>query len=368
MTLPKALMKSLFLVGLLLFSFLATGQFQLNGVATNPAAGIYQLTTASNNQFGAIWYKLQHNLDNNFNVEGQFNFGSDLAGADGITFIMQNSCLSAGGAGGGIGYIGIPGNSIGIEFDTYQNIAGTGSELNFDPVYDHIAVEKNGDVAHDASANDITAPVQMDPSIANVKTGNWYNYKINYNATTKNLQVYFNGSLRVDITYDLKANVFAGNSWVYWGFASSTGGHNNVHQVAINGTTSTHLLADTTICTGTIPITLNPFTNLRGTNLAVKNPAFSSTGNANEAVDGNIGTRWESAFSDPQWIYVDLQSPTDIDSVVCIGKAHTIRVMKFKRLTMLLPGLRNLQLLQEMEARIKLYSVSATFVMYACMV
>ncbi|MGC8803434.1 MAG: discoidin domain-containing protein, partial [Bacteroidales bacterium] len=23
-------------------------------------------------------------------------------------------------------------------------------------------------------------------------------------------------------------------------------------------------------------------------------------------VDGNMGTRWSSAFSDPQWIYVDL--------------------------------------------------------------
>ncbi len=40
----------------------------------------------------------------------------------------------------------------------------------------------------------------------------------------------------------------------------------------------------------------------------------SSTENAGTAaglaVDGNAGTRWSSAFSDPQWIQVDLGAPT----------------------------------------------------------
>jgi hypothetical protein len=33
------------------------------------------------------------------------------------------------------------------------------------------------------------------------------------------------------------------------------------------------------------------------------------------AVDGNTGTRWSSAFSDPQWIYVDLQATYNITRV-----------------------------------------------------
>jgi hypothetical protein len=37
---------------------------------------------------------------------------------------------------------------------------------------------------------------------------------------------------------------------------------------------------------------------------------------ASNAVDGNTGTRWSSAFSDPQWIEVDLGSSATISQVV----------------------------------------------------
>jgi hypothetical protein len=36
---------------------------------------------------------------------------------------------------------------------------------------------------------------------------------------------------------------------------------------------------------------------------------------ASEAVDGNLGTRWSSAFSDPQWLQVDLGAPSAITRV-----------------------------------------------------
>jgi chitodextrinase len=48
------------------------------------------------------------------------------------------------------------------------------------------------------------------------------------------------------------------------------------------------------------------------------------------AVDGNAGTRWGSAFSDPQWIYVDLGAPATITKVVlsweaAYGKAYQLQ-------------------------------------------
>jgi hypothetical protein len=50
-----------------------------------------------------------------------------------------------------------------------------------------------------------------------------------------------------------------------------------------------------------------------------KTATASSTENAgtpaSAAVDGNTGTRWSSAFSDPQWLQVDLGSTATIDSV-----------------------------------------------------
>ncbi|WP_042395228.1 discoidin domain-containing protein, partial [Streptacidiphilus carbonis] len=46
----------------------------------------------------------------------------------------------------------------------------------------------------------------------------------------------------------------------------------------------------------------------------------SSTENAGtpaaDATDGNTGTRWSSAFSDPQWLEVDLGATATIDKVV----------------------------------------------------
>ncbi|GAA1285459.1 hypothetical protein Psi02_31980 [Planotetraspora silvatica] len=52
---------------------------------------------------------------------------------------------------------------------------------------------------------------------------------------------------------------------------------------------------------------------------------------ASAAVDGNTGTRWSSAFSDPQWLQVDLGAGATISSVVlnwetAYGKAFKIQV------------------------------------------
>ena len=61
-------------------------------------------------------------------------------------------------------------------------------------------------------------------------------------------------------------------------------------------------------------------------NLALNRPATSS-GNENagmgplNAVDGNLTTRWSSAFVDPSWIEVDLGAPQSIDEVVLYWQA-----------------------------------------------
>jgi hypothetical protein len=71
-------------------------------------------------------------------------------------------------------------------------------------------------------------------------------------------------------------------------------------------------------------------------NLALGKPATAS-GNENgglgasNAVDGDLTTRWSSAFSDNQWLEVDLGSPTIINKVVlyweaAYGKAYQIQV------------------------------------------
>src|SRR5258707_3538521 len=71
------------------------------------------------------------------------------------------------------------------------------------------------------------------------------------------------------------------------------------------------------------------------TNLALNKPSLASSAEnagtgANLAFDGNAGTRWSSAFADPQWIRVDLGATTSITRVTltweaAFGKAYQIQ-------------------------------------------
>ncbi len=84
------------------------------------------------------------------------------------------------------------------------------------------------------------------------------------------------------------------------------------------------------------PTTPPPTTPPPGTNLALGKPVTcSSVENAGtpcaSAVDGNAGTRWSSAFSDPQWIVVDLGATRTITRVqlnweAAYGKSYRIEV------------------------------------------
>jgi beta-glucosidase len=78
--------------------------------------------------------------------------------------------------------------------------------------------------------------------------------------------------------------------------------------------------------------------NSSGTNIALYKVATASSLEssgypATNAVDGNPTTRWSSAFSDPQWIYVDLGAVYNISEVVlyweaAYGKSYQIQVSR----------------------------------------
>jgi hypothetical protein len=118
--------------------------------------------------------------------------------------------------------------------------------------------------------------------------------------------------------------------------------------------TSTGLISGTPTTAGTSPVTVtaqdttgasgstsftwtvNPAGGTCGTtNIAQGKPATASSQEnaafpAPNAVDGNAGTRWSSAFSDPQWLQVDLGSTQSICKVVlqweaAYGKAYQIQ-------------------------------------------
>ncbi|WP_430404146.1 L-type lectin-domain containing protein [Fluviicola sp.] len=119
-------------------------QYQVSGNALALTPDTFLLTPDAAWQNGAVWYKLKHNFNTPFAITGSMFFGDFDDGADGIVFVVQNKCLVAGTAGGGIGYMNFPGYSLGVEFDTYQNV---GPPSN-DPVFDHVAILRDGSTDH----------------------------------------------------------------------------------------------------------------------------------------------------------------------------------------------------------------------------
>jgi hypothetical protein len=88
---------------------------------------------------------------------------------------------------------------------------------------------------------------------------------------------------------------------------------------------------------GGLPATASAATACGTTNVALNRPATASSYEnataypASAAVDGNTGTRWSSAWSDPQWLQVDLGQTTAVCQVVldweaAYGKAYQIQV------------------------------------------
>ncbi|GAA2640644.1 discoidin domain-containing protein [Dactylosporangium fulvum] len=71
------------------------------------------------------------------------------------------------------------------------------------------------------------------------------------------------------------------------------------------------------------------------TNVALNKPATSSSDENGslvpaKAVDGDVNTRWSSAFSDPQWLQVDLGASTDVCQVVITWQNSYARAFRLE--------------------------------------
>jgi hypothetical protein len=67
-----------------------------------------------------------------------------------------------------------------------------------------------------------------------------------------------------------------------------------------------------------------------GPNLAAGKATASSSGNAALAVDGNLGTRWESAFNDNEWMYVDLGATTSLTHAKMVWEAAYSKTLEIQ--------------------------------------
>jgi hypothetical protein len=216
--------------------------YVMNGNASSMGGDCYQVTPAAQWQNGAFWSNSQIDLFTDFNLQFEINLGgSDTVGADGVVFVMQRlGSAVLGASGGGMGYSSF-GQSVGIEFDTFENL-----EYN-DPEYDHLAIEVNGDVDH-ASPSTLAGPIKMSATALNTEDGLNHTVGIEWEAATQTLSVYFDCEFRLQATYDLVNLVFGGESLVFWGFTGATG--NLVNQQMVCVSPSAMQVAEVDICPG----------------------------------------------------------------------------------------------------------------------
>ena len=197
----------------------------------------FQLTTATNDQFGRIWLGDTLDLSQPLRLDFELYLGTkDATGADGIAFTMHRDPRgyeARGRVGGNLG-VGDAATSSGteskitpavtVEFDTWQN-----GDVS-DPTYDHTNLFLNGDV--DVQT---TAPTQIKDGEDNVETGDTLQVTlvVRQVGSEQNLQVWVDGSMRIEYQMNFIDDVFSGNSDVIAGFTSSTGGSNNDQFVII---------------------------------------------------------------------------------------------------------------------------------------
>jgi hypothetical protein len=130
--------------------FSSTSGLTLVGSATTSSNQL-ELTPASTSQSGAAYSTTGVPLgaSDTFSTTFQFQFTNTggIDPADGITFVLAASPTGLGTGGGDIGYGGV-GNSVAIEFDTYDNGSSDGDSSN------HVAIDEDGHIDDGTSQSD----------------------------------------------------------------------------------------------------------------------------------------------------------------------------------------------------------------------
>jgi gliding motility-associated-like protein len=197
--------------------------YYLIGSATQDNCNCYTLTQDLNSVNGSVWNIYKINLRDSFDFRFNVFLGStDANGADGIAFVLQPISTQIGTQGGGLGFAGVS-PSIGVTIDTWQN-----TDAN-DPVFDHIAIQKNGDLGH-GSSNNLAGPVTALANQDNIEDGKWHMLRVQWDPVSKVLKASMDGVDRVSVTVDMVADIFRNDPLVYWGFTASTGGARNLQR------------------------------------------------------------------------------------------------------------------------------------------
>ena len=215
--------------------FSSSAGLQLNGNAAlavdNGGRNVLRVTPDMGGQSGSAFSTNAVSLASNASFSTAFRFriytttgggacDGQGCGADGIVFAVQTVSNTAGGGGGGIGYQGLQ-NSVGIEFDTWNNGAGDAYSSN------HVGVDLNGNMNSVVLAN-----------VANeMNNGNIWSAWIDYNGANNLLELRLAEGANAArptsalLSYTVDLINYLGTSNAYVGFTSGTGAAWDNHDI-----------------------------------------------------------------------------------------------------------------------------------------
>lgn len=201
--------------------FSSTAGLQLNGDAAAVGNRLV-LTPATFNQGGSAFSTTTVTLNANasfstffaFEILGRGGLGN---GADGLTFTVQPNANNVGGIGGGLGYVGI-GNSVAVEFDTFDNSEFGGSN--------HVGVDLNG------SVNSVVSTPEIGPDFDDAAP--WYAW-VDYDGATDNLEVRWAQTavrpVGAMLAHTVDLTTVLGTPNVFVGFTAGTGAGFGEHAI-----------------------------------------------------------------------------------------------------------------------------------------
>jgi hypothetical protein len=201
-----------------------------NGSATYDTTAMTAVLTPSlNNQVGSVIYNNPITTDS-FDVTFEFRITrSGLVGGDGMAFMIEkNGNTALGYAGGGLGIAGLDG--FGVELDLF-NDQGCG-----DLDSDHLAVDQLTKCMAGSSGTVQPTPLAVSETLSalyqyDLGDGAWRTCTIHVVSGKASVTVDQNGSHNAPALSDVQLTGLVPGDAYYYGFAASTGGSLEKHEI-----------------------------------------------------------------------------------------------------------------------------------------
>jgi len=272
------------------------------GTTSTSDGTVLRLTPATSFQSGAAYSTTPVTLGNNATFSTRFQFRLTNPGgwdpADGITFVLGTSTTGLGATGGGMGYQGVSGNSVAIEFDTYNN-AGDGLGDDDGNSSNHVAIDTNGNLTNTGLTNvynhqscgftNGTPPQSLYSVPGCMSNGDLWTANISYDGS----------SLTVTVTDPAEASSFTaigsyainlasllGQNTAFVGFTTGTGLGWENHDIVNWTFANTAQICSYSLAAG-----------------APNPPAFTGAGGSGTAtVTAGAGCSWSATSGNPSWL------------------------------------------------------------------